>query len=157
MAKYPGQEYKQGIIIQRSPEGSAFRENRQVVFGQSAEIYPNIPGGIKHIDLETSIIKGAPLEVDELPVASEEYSNLVALVQGTTYYVCLDNGDGTYSWYEYVRVDEVEGLPIEVSELPDPSLDYVNRFFYNTTNGNYYTCQPNDKGGYRWIEITIVF
>ena len=67
---YLGQKYDKGIVIQRSPEGSAFQEDREVTVDGDAEITPNVSGGMKKVTVHgggggSEVIANPELEGDE--------------------------------------------------------------------------------------------
>lgn len=51
---YLGQKYDKGLVIQRSPEGSAFQENVDVTVDGDTEITPKVGGGIKKVNITSS-------------------------------------------------------------------------------------------------------
>ncbi len=48
---YLGQKYDKGLVIQRSPEGSAFQENADVTVDGDTEITPKVGGGFKKVNI----------------------------------------------------------------------------------------------------------
>jgi len=154
MGIYKGQEYKQGIILQRSNLGSAFQEKRNIIIEQEESIDEKLPAGIKEIIVSTSIIEGEPLHLDELPVAEEKYSGVVAIVNNI-YFVCLEDSEGNYAWYEYVPANTNRGRPIIFNELPVAEEKYLDRIGYNLSDNTYYICEEDGEGGYVWNEMII--
>ena len=108
---YIGQEYKQGIVIQRSNKGSAFQEEINGKIDAEGAFEPKVPGGFKKVDVETTIEAGKPVAVNELPEAAEEYEGLVYKVEDTMY-ICVED-DETYAWKELEIKAEVEEEPGE--------------------------------------------
>ena len=94
-----GQEYKQGLVIQRSDKGSAFQEVVNAKIDAEGTFEAKLPGGIKKIEVETDIVAGAPVVTDELPEAGEDYEGKIYKVENTLY-ICVDAGDETYAWKE---------------------------------------------------------
>ena len=102
-----GQEYKQGLVIQRSDKGSAFQEVVDATIGAEGTIEAQYDGGIKKVTVETTEESGKPLEFEELPEASEDYVGKFALY-ANDYYLCTVE-DETYSWVKYVPATEDDG------------------------------------------------
>ena len=95
-----GQEYVQGIVIQRSEKGSAFQQTVEATVDEQGTIKATLPGGIKEVVVTAVSKEGQPVEVEELPEASEEYENLIYLY-ASNYYVCSES-DGEYNWVKLV-------------------------------------------------------
>lgn len=66
---YLGQKYDKGLVIQRSPEGSAFQEEVNVVADGDTEVTPKVGGGLKKVNITggggSEVIANPELEGDE--------------------------------------------------------------------------------------------
>ena len=101
-----GQEYKQGLVIQRSDKGSAFQEVVDATIGDEGILEATLPGGIKKATVTTSESTGSPMEFDELPEAAEEYVGKFAVCESKFYHCEETEGDEpTYAWVEYVAAE----------------------------------------------------
>ncbi len=106
-----GQEYKQGLVIQRSEKGSAFQEVVDTTIGKEGVIETQYSEGIKKVIVKTTEESGKPLEFEELPEASEDYVGKFALY-ANNYYLCTEE-DETYLWVQYAPVAEENEEVIE--------------------------------------------
>ena len=155
-----GQEYKQGIVVQRSEKGSAFQEVVDATIGAEGVIEAQYDGGIKKVTVETSEKSGEPVVVEELPEATEELEGLVYKYNDAIY-VCAEIAADTYGWVEQVDKGSELGNPLvyaTVDDLPEPSADYDGKFA--RTDGmviHYYLCNMYDvTHEYTWFELQVI-
>ena len=144
-----GQEYKQGLVIQHSPEGSAFQEVISATIDENGIFEAKLPGGIKKIDVSTTIKAGEPVEVTALPEAGADYEDLVYSYNNSLY-VCKETSEDVYVWVEQVDKDSQLGLPLVYENLPEASAEYAGKFA--KVGDDYYLC---DEFGaiYRWFAM----
>lgn len=142
--KYTGQKYIQGIVIQRSSDGSAFQEKKIVNATESGTITPSVSGGFKEV-----VVNGGPgpqpsvptIELLELYDINDELIDLLYEGEGPIMVKSikhretnLNNIDGTLTFYggtPYISVlDNIEPS-IEVATvelLPTVQVDTTTSF-----------------------------
>lgn len=97
-------------------------------------------------------VRDSIMPIIELPIASEEYLNIIYKFAGTTDYQ-YKNGN----YYICIKIESVDKM-----HIPTPSATYLNNIFrYVGTTGtytknNYYKCvkTENTENSYQWIDIT---
>lgn len=115
--RYKGQKYIQGIVIQRADFGSPVQEITKGTIDETGFITGNLVSGMKGVIVTTTVEKGAPVEVDELPDPNCEYEGRIYIMDGK-YYICLENAQsGNYYWVEMEMASEIPEEASTVSEL----------------------------------------
>ena len=157
---FTGQEYKQGLVIQRSDKGSAFQEVVNATIGAAGKIEATLPGGIKEVNVTTTEESGKPVVVENLPEAGEDYVGLVYNYNGADY-VCKETEENVYAWVEQVDKGSELGNPLvyaSVDDLPEASEEYDGKFA--KVDGmviHYYFCNMYDvTQEYTWFELQVI-
>lgn len=134
--RFKGQKYDQGIVYQRSIEGSAFQEIAKAEVDEMGFVTPSIISGMKAVIVTSSIEKGAPVKVDTLPDPNCEYEGRIYIMDDK-YYICLKSETSdNYYWVEMAQVTDV---PEEVTDLnglvealeADGAVALLNDMSYN--------------------------
>ena len=154
-----GQKYEHGIVIQRSSEGSAFQEIVTAQISEEGTVDATLPGGMKKVNVATSIEAGAPVVVTELPTAGEDYEGLVYKV-GNDIYLCEETTTDTFEWIKQVDNNSQLGYPLvyeSVDELPEPGPAHSGQFAQ--IDGmvlHFYYCTRNESDQWEWREMVAV-
>ena len=115
--RYKGQKYSQGIVIQRADFGSPVQEIVKGTIDEMGFITGNLVSGMKAVLATTTVEKGAPIKVDQLPDPNCEYEGRIYIMDDK-YYICLENTQsGNYYWVEMATTSDVPEEVTTVSEL----------------------------------------